>query len=179
MTTTLRRRKALPPAPFPVIGSWIELPPESPALRVVRRAVAYCGIHELRPNRGEHIDRWNRWANVPESLIEAGKGYWCASFAGGVLREEGLCPPQDYGSCDAWLPYIAKGAKPRPGDLICYGKPKDLVHIGLVVCDQPLLTVEGNRSWGWGPVNNGWAVDIGPPARHDVVGVCPLESFLP
>lgn len=175
----MKLRRALPPAPFPTLAPWLPADDQSEAARVVRRALAYCGVMETAPNRGPAIDRWLRWANVPESLIEAGRGNWCGAFAGGVLREEGLQAPLDYANCDAWLPYVVPGVRPRPGDLILYGAPSDARHIGIIVSDQPgdtLLTVEGNRSWG-GVSNNGVAVDIGPQTRRDVIGFIPLEPF--
>lgn len=175
----MKLRRALPPAPFPVLAPWIPANDTSARARVVRRAVAYCGVVESAPNRGDPIDRWLRWANVPEAMILAGQGNWCAAFAGGVLREEGLQVPVDYASCDAWLPFVVAGVRPRNGDLVLYGTPSDAKHIGIVTSDQQgdaPLTVEGNRTWG-GAGNNGVAVDIGPLTRRDVIGYIPLEQF--
>src|SRR5690349_9723246 len=83
---------------------------------VVLRAFKDVGIREVPPgsNRGVRIERYLRRANVPESLITSGKGWWCASQTGAVLLDCGVPVPADYGSCDAWLPYIDPKAKPTP-----------------------------------------------------------------
>lgn len=173
----MKLRRALPPAPFPSLAPWIPAADVSPAARVVRRALAYCGVTEVGQNRGQQIDRWLRWANVPESLILSGRGNWCAAFIGGVLREEGLQVPVDYAACDAWLPFLVPGVVPRFGDIILYGpSPTDAQHIGLVV-DAPKLSVEGNRSWAGASSNNGVAVDVGPILRRDILGYVPLDPF--
>jgi len=177
-------RKKLPPAPFPTIAGWLPSATPDAAARVVRRAIAYCGILEVpaASNRGVDIDRWLRWANVPESLITAGKGWWCAAFVGGVLREEGLAAPLDYASTDAWIPYLVPGHVAEAGDIVLFGVTKngrpDAHHIGIVARRSPLmLTVEGNRSYA-GTSNNGVAVDIGPLVRTDVLGYIPLAKFM-
>jgi len=146
--------------------------------------LAYVGVQEvpLASNRGVEIDRWLRWANVPESLITTGKGWWCAAYVGGVLREEGLRVPLDYASCDAWLPYLLEGRVPQIGDVVLYGLRKkgkpDAHHIGIVTALTPqLLTIEGNRAFA-GTSNNGVAVDIGPMTRTDILGYIPLVSFV-
>ena len=178
MSTALNKklRRPLVPAAFPSLAPWIPSSDVTAAARVVRRALAYCGVVEVAKNRGMHIDRWLRWANVPESLILSGNGNWCAAFVGGVLREEGLPVPVDYASCDAWLPFVQADLVPTFGDVILYGpSPTDAQHIGLVVA--PKLTVEGNRSWAGASSNNGVAVDIGPILRRDVLGYVPLASF--
>lgn len=177
-------RAKTPRHPFPTSAPWLDAALSDVRVRVVRRAIAYCGIQEtpLGSNRGFEIDRWLRWANVPELLIEGGKGWWCAAFAGGVLREEGLAVPADYASCDAWLPYCNPERNPVPGDIVLYGVNKNAVsdahHIGIIVADAPqILTVEGNRAFA-GTTNNGVAVDIGPMARRDILGYCKLEVFI-
>jgi len=177
-------RKKLPAAPFPVPASWLPATTPDANARVTRRALAYCGILEVpaASNRGVEIDRWLRWANVPESLITAGRGWWCAAFVGGVLREEGLAAPLDYASTDAWIPYLAPGHVAEAGDIVLYGLKKngkpDAHHIGLVVRRTPqMLTVEGNRAFA-GTSNNGVAVDVGPMQRTDVLGYIPLAKFM-
>lgn len=179
--TGLALRPKLAPQPEPRLAPWLTDATSGARAAVIRRALAYCGVQETPrgSNRGEHIDRWLRWAGVPEALILKGQGWWCAAFVGGVLRESGLAVPLDYASCDAWLPWMTKpkSAGPALGDIVLYGVPGDARHIGLVVTVDPdPLTVEGNRAFG-GMSNNGVAVDIGPLARPDILGYVPLEPF--
>lgn len=148
---------------------------------VCQRAMKDVGILEvpLGSNRGVRIDRYLRRASVPESLITTGKGWWCASQTGAVLIDCGVPVPADYGSCDAWIPYL--DTKATIGSVVLYGLKKDgrtdAHHIGIVVRLAPMvLTIEGNRGYA-GTTNNGVACDIGPMQRTDVLGYISPEKL--
>lgn len=130
---------------------------------VVERALLDVCQCEEPPssNRSPYIDETLRLADVPDSLITAGKGWWCAAWAGRVFRECGARVPADYAATAAWKPLLApKGAAPLPGDAILYGDPQGTPqHIGIVVRAAPyLVTVEGNAAWAGAFTANGEAV---------------------
>lgn len=170
-----------PAKPWPGEALWAANVPELNR-KILYRAWEDLGIVEEPPgsNRGPQIDTYLRRASVPESLITSGKGWWCAAWAGCMWIDAGAKTPRDFGSCDAWLPFLEpKGCVPQIGDAILYGKTGDAVHIGIVARTAPmLLTIEGNRAFG-GASNNGVAVDIGPPNRSDILGyVKPVSATL-
>lgn len=167
-----------PKAPWPSAFRWI--PPTIDPLRVtiLERARLDLGILETAPNRGREIDEYLRRAFVPESLITAGKGYWCAAWVGCIWIDAGAKVPKDFGSCDAWLPYLVPctlaelPGVAQPGDAVLYGVAGDAKHIGIVVRTAPLvLSIEGNRGLAGGKTNNGVAVDCDLLTRADVLGV--------
>lgn len=121
-------------------------------------------------NRGKFIDWYLRRAFVPESLITSGKGWYCAAWAGAVFVDAGALVPADYGSCDAWLPFIEPaGYKPQIGDAVLYGVPGDAHHIGIVLVPEYKITIEANRSLK-DVSNNGLGIFVGPSTRADVLG---------
>lgn len=139
---------------------------------VVRRALRdVCVLEDpVGSNRGPLIDAYLRRAHVPESLITTGKGWYCASWAGAVFVDAGALVPSDYGSCDAWLPFLEPaGYAPQIGDAVLYGVPGDAHHIGIVLVPTPRITMEANRSLK-DQGNNGIGIFVGPSIRTDVLG---------
>lgn len=167
------------PGPF----DWLGRDPDQLRLVILERSRLDVGILETAPNRGERIDAYLRRAHVPESLIEAGKGYWCAAAVGAWFIDAGAKAPRDYASCDAWLPAMVRcsaadlGKVALPGDAILYGVRRadgtlDAQHIGLIWRLEPIvLTCEGNRGLGAKVTNNGVAVDVHAMTRADVLGI--------
>ena len=140
--------------------------------QVARRALRDACMLEVPTgsNRGKYIDLYLRRAHVPESLITTGKGWYCASWAGAVFVDAGALVPADYGSCDAWLPFVEPaGYKPQTGDAILYGVPGDAHHIGIVLVPEYKITIEANRSLK-DQGNNGLGIFVGPSSRTDVLG---------
>ena len=173
----LTRRTA---QPWPSTAGWLVPGDNVTALgyAVVQRAFADVGIVEVPPasNRGVRIERYLRRAGVPESLITSGRGWWCAAFVGAVFADCGVPVPADYGSCDAWLPYV--GTTASVGSAVLYGVRGNAHHIGIVVrLDPMVLTIEGNRAFA-GSTNNGVACDLGPMLRSDVLGYVSPESLV-
>jgi hypothetical protein len=178
--------RLIKPAPqvWPADLGWLVPPPSKEAnctalqYAVALRANKDVGILEvpLGSNRGTRIDRYLRRANVPESLIQAGKGWWCASQTGAVLLDCGVPVPADYGSCDTWIPFLEQ--KPAPVCVVLYGVKGDAHHIGIIVRLSPMvLTIEGNRSYA-GTTNNGVACDMGPMQRKDILGYISPERLV-
>lgn len=181
MSALVSRKKEPWPGPF----DW--LPPGFDQLRlaILERSRLDVGILEVPPasNRGARIDQYLRRAHVPEGLIAAGKGYWCAAWVGAMWIDAGAQVPKDYGACDAWVPHMREttlGALPQvalPGDAVLYGKPRadgtlDAVHIGILWRLEPtVLSIEGNRGLGAAVTNNGVAVDVHAVTRADVIGI--------
>lgn len=175
--------RAFPRDPWPSPFAWLPSTTEQLRRTILERTRFDLGILEtpLASNRGPEIDRYLRRAHVPEELILAGKGWWCAAWAGCMWIDAGARVPADFGRCDAWLPYLepctAKELPARmlPGDVVLLGLVKngvpDAHHIAIGVRAAPLvLTIEGNRGFA-GTTNNGIAVDIGPLTRTDVLGL--------
>lgn len=172
------------PSPF----SWLPRAGDDDAqlrLMILERSRLDVGILETpdASNRGPEIDRYLRRASVPESLITAGKGFWCAAWVGCMWSDAGAAVPRDFGSCDAWLPYMRPASTAtlaivgRPGDAVLYGKRRadgtlDAVHVGILWRLAPVvLSIEGNRGLTGAPTNNGVAVDVHSVTRGDVLGV--------
>lgn len=155
-------------APFYRPARFLERPgmTEDLPTRIVRYAV--CSVHTmeepLASNRGPEIDAWNRWAGVPESLITAGQGFWCCSWATRMWHDAGAVVKRT-GSCDALLAWGRETERftehaPSVGAFVLYGKwnPKivgrrellsktDAVHVGIVARIKPQIgTVEGNTT---------------------------------
>lgn len=171
---SLRR---LPPDPWPTLGGWMDASNSSDKGRaVIYRSMHDVGVVEvpLGSNRGVRIDRYVRRGGG------ALGSYWCAFWAGAIYADCGLKIPRDHGACDSWLPFLKADHQPRPGDIILYGPSlQDAQHIGIVARVSPvLLTIEGNRGLRGGRTRNGVAVQIDEPTRSDILGYCPLESFL-
>lgn len=180
----MARLSVLPPIQpdWPDAARWLTINNSTPLGRaIVMRALRDVGLMETPPgsNRGTSIDLWLRAAGVPESLIESGRGYWCAAWAGAVFRDCKCKVPVGYASCDAWIEH--RTSTPVVGSAILYGLNKatgiDAHHIGIVVRVQPMIvTIEGNRAWA-GTSNNGVCVDIDPPMRKDILGyIHPVEA---
>lgn len=173
------------PHPWPGPFDWLGHPVDQLRLHILERSRLDVGILEVpeASNRGERIDTYLRRAFVPESLIAAGKGYWCAAAVGAWFIDGGAKVPKDYASCDAWLPFLVAcelrtlATVAKPGDAVLYGKifpngTMDAHHIGLVWRTAPtLLSCEGNRGLAGTPTNNGVAVDVHTITRPDVLGI--------
>lgn len=165
------------PDPWPAPFDWAKgLDPLR--LAILERSRMDVGILETAPNRGERIDRYLRRAGVPESVITAGSGYWCAAWAGCMWIDAGAKAPRDFASCDAWLPYaipctLADLPKlAQPGDAVLYGVEGDARHIGILWRLAPfVLSCEGNRGLGGGKTNNGVACDVDRVTRTDVLAI--------
>jgi hypothetical protein len=95
---------------------------------------------------------------------------WCAAAISYWARQAGISTdviPTFY-DCDtgmAWFnsrkQFFIRGAdKPRAGDVIFFGVPKDAQHVGLVtsVTADKVFSIEGNTSGAAGMVPNGGAV---------------------
>jgi len=174
------------PEPWPGPFDWLPDGLDQLRLMILERSRLDVGILEepLASNRGPRIDRYLRRAHVPEPIIEAGKGFWCAAWVGCMWIDAGAKTPRDFGSCDAWLPYLVPCTLAQlptigqPGDAVLYGKPTDAVHIGILWRLAPqILTIEGNRGLGSVTTNNGTAVDVHEVVRRDVIGVVrPLRA---
>lgn len=157
------------------VGAWLAPALTDPLrLRIVERAGVDVLLLETPrgSNRGTRIDEYNRAAGVPESLILAGKAYYCGSTLAAWWRESGAETPGKYRdpSCDEWVKFAIrtgtwhpKGSyRPQVGDAVVYGKASpqgpvqlpdgrrvDAVHIGAVVrTDEGLWAMEGNTSGG-------------------------------
>jgi hypothetical protein len=167
-----------PAAEWPQLFGWLPRPVDPLRSRILSRAHADWGMIETSPNRGPEIDAYLRRFHVPESLIEAGKGYWCAAWVASIWADAGAKVPRDAASCDAWLPFLVPctaatiATVAQPGDAVLYGVAGDAKHIGLVVRTAPVvLTVEGNRGLSGSATNNGVAVHTDQLTRKDVLGV--------
>lgn len=176
MSSAVVQRVRVEPGAAFIRGGWLTSENSTDLGRaIIRRALDDVGIVEspVGSNRGPRIDEYLRRANVPESLIRAWKGWWCAAAVGAWWADCGASVPRDYASCDAWLPFLmtdGKRAQPQPGDAILYGLRDNAHHIGVVARVIPMmLTIEGNRAFA-GTTNNGVAVDIHPPQRKDILG---------
>lgn len=173
-----------PVAEWPAEAGWL-VPEPSPGANctalqyaVVIRAMKDVGILEvpLGSNRGVRIDRYLRRANVPESLIEQGRGWWCAAEVGAVFLDCGIPVPADYGVVQSWVPYLSPSR--TIGSAVVYGADGHGHHIGIIVRIEPMvLTIEGNRAFA-GHTNNGVACDIGPMQRKDILGYVPPEMLV-
>jgi hypothetical protein len=165
---------------WPNVSGWLVPGENCTAIgyALVNRAIADVGILEvpLASNRGVRIETYLRRAKVPDSVIAAGKGWWCAAFVGAVFVDCGIPVPADYASCDSWLPFLSSDAK--VGSAILYGVRGDAHHIGIVARLTPMvLTIEGNRAFA-GTTNNGVACDLGPMMRRDVLGYIHPETLV-
>lgn len=174
MTPPLVRRK---PEAWPRPMGWLKND-DGFRFTILERARADWALVEERPNRGPEIDRYLRRAHVPEELIEAGKGNWCAAIVGCWWIDAGALTPRDFGNCDAWLPYLVPctlatiADVARPGDAVLFGDPTDARHIELVLRVTPLvLTTGGNRALKGGASNNGVAMHTDQLTRPDVIGI--------
>lgn len=152
----------------------------------VRRAIARAALDLLAvvedppgSNRGPAIDEYLRNAHVPESVIQAGKGYWCAAAVGQWWEDAGLETPKGRASCDNWMTW-AKGTGrwssiPVLAAAVLYGVPGDARHIGLIARTYPLvLSVEGNTTVESGYSRNGIAVSdkVVDPKTDPILGYC-------
>jgi hypothetical protein len=90
---------------WPRAGGYIrrELPPLH--WTILERAWRDAEIAETPPgsNRGTRIETYLRRASVPESVIDRGRGYWCAAWLGAVWADAGAAVPPGYASCDSWV----------------------------------------------------------------------------
>lgn len=177
--------RVFPKHPWPGPFGWLGPKPDQLRLAILERSRLDVGILEVpaASNRGDRIDVYLRRAGVPESVIVAGRGYWCAAAVGAWFIDAGARVPKDYAACDSWIPFmqpcelrtLAKVG--RPGDAVLYGKIRpdgtlDAVHIGVLWRMEPtILSCEGNRGLSGTPTNNGIAVDVHAVTRQDVIGV--------
>jgi hypothetical protein len=142
---------------WPRAGGYIrrELPPLH--WTILERAWRDAEIAETPPgsNRGTRIETYLRRASVPESVIDRGRGYWCAAWLGAVWADAGAAVPPGYASCDSWVAWathegtwIPKGGAPIEGCAVLYGVPGDASHIGLVTRWDAHYTraLEGNST---------------------------------
>lgn len=139
----------------------------APRRAIVRAILDLGAVVEEPPgsNRGEVIDAYLRSAGVPESVILAGKGYWCAAAVGQWWEDAGLLTPKGRADCDRWMAWGKQTGRwsniPTLGAAVLYGKPGDASHIGIVVRVDPLvLSVEGNTTIESGFDRNGIAVAL-------------------
>lgn len=149
--------------------------------RAIVRAVMDLGAvveEPLGSNRGPVIDRYLRSAQVPDAVILAGQGYWCAAAVGQWWEDAGLPTPSGRASCDRWMAWARAthrwSSTPALGAAVLYGVPGDARHIGLVVRLDPLvLSVEGNTTIEGGFDRNGVAVALKVVEPRDpVLGYC-------
>jgi hypothetical protein len=175
---TTPARVTRPAAPWPAPFGWMPKPIDQLGFRILERARADIGVVETGPNRGPEIDGYLRRAFVPEALITAGKGNWCAAWVGCIWADAGASVPTDFGSCDAWLPYLIPctlaelATTGREGDAVLFGVAGDARHIEILVRTTPkLLSIGGNRGLKGSATNNGEAVHLDQVTRGDVLGV--------
>lgn len=173
---------------WPLEAGWLDRS-QYPALNVliVERTFRDIGIGELKdsPNRSLRIDRYLRRAKVPESVIQSGRGYWCAAWGGAVWLDAGALVPDGYADCDVWVRWAKQkriwSQEPVIGAAVLYGIPGDASHYGIIVRvpDRQydlLLNVEGNTSLN-GYSNNGVLCDLKGVTRNKVLGyVHPLAA---
>lgn len=155
-------------------------------LAIVRAALDILSVVEepLGSNRSPVIDVYLRNAGVPESVILAGKGYWCAAAVGQWWQDAGLETPLGRADCDVWMRWAKKTGRwsniPTLGAAVLYGKPGDATHIGLIARVTPLvMSVEGNTTIESGFDRNGIAVTdkIVDPKSDPILGYCqPLPA---
>lgn len=164
--------------PWPAAMEWLGAGVDPLRVRILERARLDVGVLEEGENRGPRIDRYLRRCFVPEPIILAGRGWWCAAGVGAWFVDAGAKVPQDYGSCDAWLPFMVPATFDtlatvgRPGDAVLFGVPGDAKHIEVLFRTAPrVLTIGGNKSFGAAVSNNGDAVDVHALTRRDVLGV--------
>lgn len=169
------KRKA---EPWPRPMGWMGATPDQLRFSILERARADWGLVESPANRGPEIDRYLRRAHVPEALIEAGKGNWCAAIVGAWWIDAGATVPADYANCDAWLPYLEPctlaelATKAEPGDAILYGVAGDARHIEVILRVAPVvMSTGGNRGLKGGATNNGIAMHTDQVTRTDVLGI--------
>jgi hypothetical protein len=153
---------------------------------IVRAAMDVAAVVEepLGSNRGPMIDAYLRNAHVPDAVILAGKGYWCAAAVGQWWEDAGLPTPSGRASCDRWMTWAKETRRwsttPVLGAAVLYGVPGDARHIGLVVRLAPLvLSIEGNTTIESGFDRNGNAValKIVDPRTDPILGYClPLPA---
>lgn len=148
---------------------------------IVRAAMDLIAVVEtpLNSNRGPEIDAYLRAAHVPDSVILAGGGYWCAAAVGQWWEDAGLTTPPGRAGCDSWMRWAKATGRwskaPALGAAVLYGVPGDAKHIGLIVRLDPLvLSVEGNTTIESGYSRNGIAVamKIADPKTDPILGYC-------
>lgn len=90
---------------------------------------------------------------------------WCADQCGyidaGIIPKQAGCDQvKDWFVARGQFHWRSSGYRPKAGDLILYGTPSDMTHIGIVVSsdDSKVYTVEGNTSKGGGLNPNGGGV---------------------
>jgi hypothetical protein len=175
---TAPTRVTRPAAPWPRPFAWVDVAANPLGFRILERARADLGVVETAPNRGPEIDGYLRRAFVPETLITAGKGNWCAAWVGCIWADAGAAVPRDFGSCDAWLPYLLPctlaelATTGREGDAVLFGVAGDARHIEIILRTSPkVLSIGGNRGLKGSATNNGEAVHVDQVTRSDVLGV--------
>jgi hypothetical protein len=140
------------------VAPWLR--PTLPALnqRIVRAAISdlFTWEQPLGSNRGPDIDPLLRWAGVPEALITAGKGYWCAAWACKCWYRAGAKVIRT-ASCDEialWARNTGRFSQnvAEEGAMVLYynaaTKNKlDAVHVGIVCrVGEQIGSVEGNTT---------------------------------
>jgi hypothetical protein len=128
------------------------------AIDYARRHIGVCE-DPVGSNRGPEIDAWAEEFGSPLG------SFWCALSVGKACKVGGLwIPSHDVGSCNEWIFQATRAGliknDPEPGAAVVYTNGKknaggrydgqlDAVHIGLVLCVQPvLLSIEGNTILG-------------------------------
>lgn len=157
--------------------------------RVIVRAVMDLGAVVETPmdsNRGPQIDAYLRSAHVPESVIKAGRGYWCAAAVGQWWADAEFETPRGRAGCDSWMKWARETGRwshtPTLGAAVLYGVEGDARHIGLVVRLAPLiLSIEGNTTVETGFSRNGNAValKIVDPRTDPILGFCSPVPVIP
>ncbi len=171
----------IPKERWPLIAGWLDRSQYSALqIRIVERQFCDVGLGEKKdhPNRSPRIDKYLRWAGVPESIILSGRGYWCAAGLGAAWRDAGAAVPPDYANCDSWVTWAKQrglwSQTPSIGAAVLYGIPGDASHIGGIVrvpdADYDLLlNIEGNTSLN-GYSRNGVLCDLKEVTRNRVLG---------
>lgn len=115
---------------------------------IAKSAIDDVGIHEtpMGSNRGKEIDEYNLLAESPTG------SYWCGNFVGYHYRKSEAQIPRFTGRCQAWLEWSKSNAtficNPEIGAAIFYAGKDGITaeHMGVVVCLDPLFTIEGNTT---------------------------------
>lgn len=158
--------------------SWIGLVDDR-VRTAVMAALGDVGEHEIPESSNS-----GAWVDETNAMFDSPKGsYWCANAASRWWKTAALSLPPEPGSCESWHQW-AKTTKrwalmPKIGSQAVYGDASGHAHhIGLVVCEEPMLTIEGNTTLE-GYSRNGELVTLKMPDTKHILGYVrpdPMET---
>lgn len=127
------------------------------------------GEHEIpaSSNSGKWVDWVNERTGSPKG------SYWCANAVALWWTSAQWPLPPVPASCQSWYDWAQTTGRwflsPALGDCILYGADKLAHHAGIVMCIDPLLTIEGNTTLD-GYSRNGELVTLKAPNTVRVLG---------